>query len=39
MLKKILGPTGKEMTVYCRKLYIEELDDLYSSPDITWVNK
>jgi len=39
VLRKILGPTGKEMTVDCRKLIIKELDDLYFSPDITWVNK
>jgi hypothetical protein len=37
--RKILGPAGKEMTVDGRKLIIKELDDLYSSPDITWVYK
>jgi len=38
-LKKILGPKGDEVTGKWRKLFSEELDDLYSTPNIVRVIK
>jgi hypothetical protein len=34
VLRKIFGPRRDEVTVECRKLRDEELNDLYSSPSI-----
>jgi hypothetical protein len=34
VLRKVFGPKRDEMTGECRKLYNEELHDLYSSPSI-----
>jgi len=38
-LKKILGPERDELTGKRRRLRVEELYDLYSSPDFIGVNK
>jgi hypothetical protein len=34
VLRRIFGPKRDEVTVGCRKLHIEELNDLYCSPNI-----
>jgi len=39
MLRRILGPKRDEVTGERRKLYTEELNDLYSSPNIVRVMK
>ena len=39
MLRKIFGPTKVKVTGKCRTLHNEELTDLYSSPNITWMIK
>jgi hypothetical protein len=36
---RILGPKGEKVTGECRKLYNEELNDLYSSSNIVRVIK
>jgi hypothetical protein len=36
---RILGPKGEKVTGECRKLYNEELNDLYSSPNVIRVIK
>jgi hypothetical protein len=37
--RKIFGPKRNEVTGEWRKLHTEELNDLYSSPNIIWVIK
>jgi hypothetical protein len=39
LLRRIFGPKRKEVTVEWRKLHIEELNELYCSPNIVWLNK
>jgi hypothetical protein len=39
VLRKIFGPKRDDVTEEWRRLHNEELHDLYSSPNITWVNK
>ena len=39
MLRRVFGPKRDEVTGESRKLHNEELDDLYSSPDIVRVIK
>jgi len=39
VLRRIFGPKMDEVTREWRKLHIEELNDLYSSPNIVWVIK
>jgi hypothetical protein len=39
VLRTIFGPKRDEVTWECRKLHIEELNDLYSSPNIIQVIK
>jgi len=34
VLRRLFGPKGDEVTGECRKLHNEELNDLYSSPNI-----
>jgi hypothetical protein len=37
VLRRIFGPKRKEVTGVWTKLHNEELNDLYSSPNIFWV--
>ena len=39
MFRRIFGPRSDEVTGEWRRLYIEEISDLYSSPNIVWVIK
>ena len=39
VLRRIFGPKRDEVTGERRKLHNEELNDLYSSPNIVWVIK
>jgi len=39
VLRRIFGPKRDAVTRMCRKLYNEELNDLYSSPNIFRVIK
>jgi len=39
VMRRIFGPKRDEITGKWRKLHNEELDDLYSSPNIIWVIK
>jgi hypothetical protein len=39
VLRKVFGPKRDEVTGEWRKLHNEELNDLYSSPNIVWVVK
>jgi hypothetical protein len=39
VLRRIFGPKRNKVTRQCRRLYNEELNDLYSSPNIIWVIK
>jgi hypothetical protein len=39
MLRRIFGPKRDEVTGEWKKLCSEELNDLYSSPNIVWVTK
>jgi hypothetical protein len=39
MLRRIFGPKRDELPEEWRKLHKEELNDLYSSPNIVWVIK
>jgi len=39
VLRKIFGPKTDEVTGECRKVHNEELNDLYSSPNIIWLMK
>jgi hypothetical protein len=36
VLRRILGPKNNEITGSGKKLYNEELNDLYCSPTIVW---
>ena len=37
VLRRIFGPKRDEVTGEWRKLHIEELNDLYCSPNIVWM--
>jgi hypothetical protein len=39
VLRRIFGPKGDEVTGEWRKLHEEELNDLYCSSDVVWVNR
>jgi hypothetical protein len=39
VLRRIFGPKRDEVTIECRKLHNEEINDLYSSPNIVWMIK
>jgi len=39
VLKRMFGPKRDEVTRECRKLHNDELNNLYSSPNIAWVIK
>jgi hypothetical protein len=39
VLRRILGPKRSEVTGEWRRLHNEELNNLYSSPNIIWVVK
>jgi len=39
VLRMLFGPKRNELTGEWRKLHNEELNDLYSSPNIIWVIK
>jgi hypothetical protein len=39
VLRRIFGPKRDEVTREWRKLHNEDLNDLYSSPNIVWVIK
>jgi len=39
VLRRIFGPKRDNITGEWRKLHNEELNDLYSSPNIVWVIK
>ena len=39
VLRKVFGPKRDEVTGEWRKLHNEELNDLYSLPNIVWVVK
>jgi hypothetical protein len=39
VLRKVFGPKRDEVTGEWRKLHNEELNELYSSPNIVWVVK
>jgi len=39
VLRRIFGPRKDEVTGGWRRLHNEEINDLYSSPNIVWVIK
>jgi len=39
VLRRVFGPKRDEVTGEWRKLHSEELNDVYSSPNIVWVIK
>ena len=39
MLRRVFGPNMEDVTAEWRKLPNEEINDLYSSPNIVWVIK